>query len=151
MSRDREHIGSAIFRGTDCGVHINAGAEIGVASTKAYTCQIVALVILALALSEDSLSRAHRRKETMQSLLELPNQVRKALELDKQMLSLAAELKEEYRLLLFGRGYNYATALEVKEVALCTARVFWRARWNTDLWRWLIKPCRLSWRGTTTS
>ena len=37
-------VGSAISRGTDCGVHINAGAEIGVASTKAYTCQIVAMV-----------------------------------------------------------------------------------------------------------
>lgn len=115
-------VGSAISRGTDCGVHINAGAEIGVASTKAYTCQIVAMVMLALALSEDSMSRAHRRKEIMQSLLELPNQVRKALELDQQMLALAAELKEEHSLLLFGRGYNYATALEgalkVKEVAL---------------------------------
>ena len=44
-------VGSAISRGTDCGVHINAGAEIGVASTKAYTCQIVAMVLLALALS----------------------------------------------------------------------------------------------------
>jgi glucosamine--fructose-6-phosphate aminotransferase (isomerizing) len=115
-------VGSAISRGTDCGVHINAGAEIGVASTKAYTCQIVAMVMLALALSEDSMSRAHRRKEIMQSLLELPNQVRKALELDAQMLELARTLQEEQSLLLFGRGYNYATALEgalkVKEVAL---------------------------------
>ena len=115
-------VGSAISRGTDCGVHINAGAEIGVASTKAYTCQIVAMVLLALALSEDSMSRAHRRKEIMQSLLELPNQVRKALELDAQMLELARTLQEEQSLLLFGRGYNFATALEgalkVKEVAL---------------------------------
>merc|ERR1711935_481201 len=100
-------VGSAISRGTDCGVHINAGAEIGVASTKAYTCQIVAMAML-----EDSMSRAHRRKEIMQSLLELPNQVRKALELDAQMLELAKALKEEHSLLLFGRGYNYATALE---------------------------------------
>ena len=115
-------VGSAISRGTDCGVHINAGAEIGVASTKAYTCQIVAMVLLALALSEDSMSRAHRRKEIMQSLLELPNQVRKALELDAQMFELARTLHEEQSLLLFGRGYNFATALEgalkVKEVAL---------------------------------
>lgn len=115
-------VGSAISRGTDCGVHINAGAEIGVASTKAYTCQIVAMVLLALALSEDSLSRATRRKEIMQGLLELPAAVRKALTLDSQMLELAETLREEQSLLLFGRGYNYATALEgalkVKEVAL---------------------------------
>ena len=115
-------VGSAISRGTDCGVHINAGAEIGVASTKAYTCQIVAMVMLALALSEDSLSRSTRRKEIMQSLLELPEAVRAALKLDEQMLELARTLQGENSLLLFGRGYNYATALEgalkVKEVAL---------------------------------
>jgi glucosamine--fructose-6-phosphate aminotransferase (isomerizing) len=115
-------VGSAISRGTDCGVHINAGAEIGVASTKAYTCQIVAMVLLALALSEDSLSRATRRKEIMQSLLELPAAVRTALALDSQMRELAKSLQGESSLLLFGRGYNYATALEgalkVKEVAL---------------------------------
>jgi|TARA_B110000238_G_C15801881_1_gene300500 glucosamine--fructose-6-phosphate aminotransferase (isomerizing) len=64
------------------------------------------MVMLALARSEDSMSRAHRRKEIMQSLLELPNQVRNALELDQRMLALAAELKEEQSLLLFGRGYN---------------------------------------------
>ena len=115
-------VGSAISRSTDCGVHINAGAEIGVASTKAYTCQIVAMVLLALALSEDSISRATRRKEIMQSLLGLPEAVRTALKLEAQMLALAADLKDEQSLLMFGRGYNYATALEgalkVKEVAL---------------------------------
>ena len=115
-------VGSAISRSTDCGVHINAGAEIGVASTKAYTCQIVAMVLLALALSEDSISRATRRKEIMQSLLGLPEAVRTALKLDAQMLALAEALKDEQSLLMFGRGYNYATALEgalkVKEVAL---------------------------------
>ena len=115
-------VGSAISRGTDCGVHINAGAEIGVASTKAYTCQIVAMVLLALALSEDSLSRAMRRKEIMQGLVDLPAAVRTALKLDGQMLRLAETLREEQSLLLFGRGYNYATALEgalkVKEVSL---------------------------------
>ena len=76
-------VGSAISRSTDCGVHINAGAEIGVASTKAYTCQIVAMVLLALALSEDSRSRETRRKEIMQGLFELPDKMRKALLLDK--------------------------------------------------------------------
>uniref|UniRef100_A0A7S0S9L1 glutamine--fructose-6-phosphate transaminase (isomerizing) n=2 Tax=Mantoniella antarctica TaxID=81844 RepID=A0A7S0S9L1_9CHLO len=115
-------VGSAISRGTDCGVHINAGAEIGVASTKAYTCQIVAMVLLALVLSEDSISRAPRRREIMQGLAALPAAVRTALELDGQMLELAKTLRDEQSLLLFGRGYNYATALEaalkVKEVAL---------------------------------
>ena len=115
-------VGSAISRATDCGLHINAGAEIGVASTKAYTCQITSLILLALALSEDSRSRADRRMDIMRGVAKLPETMRRALELDDKMKKLAQSLVDENSLLLFGRGYNYATALEgalkVKEVAL---------------------------------
>jgi len=115
-------VGSAISRATDCGVHINAGAEIGVASTKAYTCQIVAMVLVALSLSEDSRSKHTRRDDIMQGLLKLPGCVKECLKMDAILLELAQELKEEHSLLIFGRGFNYATALEgalkVKEVAL---------------------------------
>ena len=75
-------VGSAISRATDCGLHINAGAEIGVASTKAYTCQITSLILLDLALSEDSRSRAHRRMDIMRGVATLPETMRRALELD---------------------------------------------------------------------
>lgn len=115
-------VGSAISRATDCGVHINAGAEIGVASTKAYTCQIVAMVLVALSLSEDSRSKHTRRDDIMQGLLKLPGCVKECLKMDAKLLELAQELKDEHSLLIFGRGFNYATALEgalkVKEVAL---------------------------------
>ena len=115
-------VGSAISRATDCGVHINAGAEIGVASTKAYTCQIVAMVLVALSLSEDSRSKHTRRDDIMQGLLKLPGCVKECLKMDAILLELAQDLKEEHSLLIFGRGFNYATALEgalkVKEVAL---------------------------------
>ncbi len=115
-------VGSAISRATDCGVHINAGAEIGVASTKAYTCQIVAMVLVALSLSEDSRSKHARRDDIMQGLLKLPGCVKGCLKMDAKLLELAQELKDEHSLLIFGRGFNYATALEgalkVKEVAL---------------------------------
>ena len=115
-------VGSAISRATDCGLHINAGAEIGVASTKAYTCQITSLILLALALSEDSRSRADRRMDIMRGVATLPETMRRALDLDEKMKKLAQSLVDENSLLLFGRGYNYATALEgalkVKEVAL---------------------------------
>jgi glucosamine--fructose-6-phosphate aminotransferase (isomerizing) len=43
-------VGSAISRNTHCGIHLNAGFEIGVASTKAYTAQITALAMMAMAL-----------------------------------------------------------------------------------------------------
>jgi glutamine---fructose-6-phosphate transaminase (isomerizing) len=115
-------VGSAIARLTDCGVHINAGCEIGVASTKAYTSQIVAITMLALALSHDSISRRVARDAIIDGLAALPGAVKQALCLDKQMLALAERLQHEHSLLVFGRGYNYATALEaalkVKEVSL---------------------------------
>jgi glucosamine--fructose-6-phosphate aminotransferase (isomerizing) len=65
-------VGSAIARNTHCGIHINAGAEIGVASTKAYTSQIVAITMMALVLSEDAISKRQRRDEIIDSLCNLP-------------------------------------------------------------------------------
>ncbi|KAG0562819.1 hypothetical protein KC19_9G173700 [Ceratodon purpureus] len=115
-------VGSAIARGTHCGVHINAGCEIGVASTKAYTSQIAAMTMMALALGEDTLSSRNRREAIIDDLFNLPNMVEEVLKLDSDMKVLAQELMDEQSLLVFGRGYNYATALEgalkVKEVAL---------------------------------
>ena len=115
-------VGSAIARATDCGIHINAGAEIGVASTKAYTSQIVSLVMMALLLSEDSASKATRRAEIIAALQTLPDAVADVLRLDAQIRVLATSLVKEQSMLVFGRGWNYATALEaalkVKEVAL---------------------------------
>ncbi|KAF3452477.1 hypothetical protein FNV43_RR02910 [Rhamnella rubrinervis] len=115
-------VGSAIARNTHCGVHINAGCEIGVASTKAYTSQIVVMAMLALAIGGDAISNEARREAIIDSLFDLPNKVREVLKLDEEMKELAKLLIAEQSLLVFGRGYNYATALEgalkVKEVAL---------------------------------
>jgi glucosamine--fructose-6-phosphate aminotransferase (isomerizing) len=115
-------VGSSIARKTHCGVHINAGAEIGVASTKAYTSQIVVMVMLALAIGSDTISSQKRREAIIDGLLDLPYKVKEVLKLDDEMKDLAQLLIDEQSLLVFGRGYNYATALEgalkVKEVAL---------------------------------
>ncbi|KAL9226464.1 hypothetical protein vseg_002275 [Gypsophila vaccaria] len=115
-------VGSAIARTTHCGVHINAGAEIGVASTKAYTSQIAVMAMLALAIADDTISNQAKREAIIDGLFELPNRVREVLQLDQEMKELARQLIDEQSLLVFGRGYNYATALEgalkVKEVAL---------------------------------
>lgn len=54
-----------INRESHCGIHINAGPEIGVASTKAYTSQFVALVMFALVMSQDRISMQRRRLEVM--------------------------------------------------------------------------------------
>merc|ERR1712051_1037732 len=105
-------VGSTISRESHCGIHINAGPEIGVASTKAYTSQILSLVMFGLVMSEDRLSLQPRRREIIQALKELPEKIRKVLEVDAQVLKVAQELYEKRSLLIMGRGYNYATCLE---------------------------------------
>jgi len=105
-------VGSTICRESHCGVHINAGPEIGVASTKAYTSQILSLVMFALVMSEDRISLQPRRSEIIQGLKALPDLIRKVLELDQKVLDIAKKLYEKRSLLIMGRGFNYATCLE---------------------------------------
>jgi len=105
-------VGSSISRESHCGIHINAGPEIGVASTKAYTSQFISLVMFALVMSEDSMSKRARREEIIKGLKDLPSQVKRVLESDDKILELSKELYHEKSLLIMGRGFNYATCLE---------------------------------------
>jgi len=105
-------VGSTICRESHCGVHINAGPEIGVASTKAYTSQILSITMFALVMSEDRISLQPRRSEIIQGLKELPDMIRKVLDLDEKVLAIAKELYEKRSLLIMGRGFNFATCLE---------------------------------------
>ncbi|XP_063304712.1 glutamine--fructose-6-phosphate aminotransferase [isomerizing] 1 isoform X1 [Pelobates fuscus] len=113
-------VGSSISRETDCGVHINAGPEIGVASTKAYTSQFVALVMFALLVCDDRISMQGRRKQIMQGLKVLPDNIKEVLSLDDEIQKLAEELYQQKSVLIMGRGYHYATCLEgalkIKEI-----------------------------------
>ncbi|GME83862.1 unnamed protein product [Ambrosiozyma monospora] len=76
-------VGSSISRDTDCGVHINAGPEIGVASTKAYTSQYIALVMIALQISNHVITNAQRHREIIEGLAEIPKKIEKVLKQDK--------------------------------------------------------------------
>jgi len=105
-------VGSTICRESHCGVHINAGPEIGVASTKAYTSQILCLSMFALVMAEDRISLQPRRSEIIQGLKALPDMIRKVLEQDAKVLEIAKKLYEKRSLLIMGRGFNYATCLE---------------------------------------
>ncbi|XP_023690278.1 glutamine--fructose-6-phosphate aminotransferase [isomerizing] 2 isoform X1 [Paramormyrops kingsleyae] len=113
-------VGSSISRETDCGVHINAGPEIGVASTKAYTSQFVALIMFGLMMSEDRISLQKRRLEIINGLRILPELIKKVLELDSKIKTIADELYQQRSLLVMGRGFHYATCLEgalkIKEI-----------------------------------
>uniref|UniRef100_U5EXS6 glutamine--fructose-6-phosphate transaminase (isomerizing) n=1 Tax=Corethrella appendiculata TaxID=1370023 RepID=U5EXS6_9DIPT len=105
-------VGSSICRESHCGVHVNAGPEIGVASTKAYTSQCISLVMFALVMSEDRWSLQKRRHEIIAALQVLSEQIKKVLQLDEKVAEIARELYRNKSLLIMGRGYNYATCLE---------------------------------------
>lgn len=105
-------VGSSICRESHCGVHVNAGPEIGVASTKAYTSQFISLVMFALVMSEDRLSLHQRRMEIIEGLENLESQIRHVLKLDQKVLEYAHDLYQHKSLLIMGRGYNFATCLE---------------------------------------
>merc|ERR1711939_377818 len=114
-------VGSTISRESHCGIHINAGPETGVASTKAYTSQYIALVMIALQLSEDRISMTARRNAIIDGMHELPGQIRYILSLDRSIQQLASTITKERSLLIMGRGYQYSTCLEaalkIKELA----------------------------------
>lgn len=105
-------VGSSICRESHCGIHINAGPEIGVASTKAYTSQFIALVMFGLMMCEDRISLQPRRAEIIQGLKTLPQQLQNCLEINDHIHSLSQELYQQKSLLVMGRGYNFATCLE---------------------------------------
>ncbi|EHY64713.1 uncharacterized protein NESG_01878 [Nematocida ausubeli] len=114
-------VGSTISRETDCGIHINAGPEIGVASTKAYTSQSVALALLAIQIGQNNMHTFERRKQIIKDLQSLSTSIKSVLK-DEEGLKEIAEtmLKPEKSILLLGRGYQLATSLEgalkIKEI-----------------------------------
>ncbi|KAG0661897.1 glutamine--fructose-6-phosphate transaminase (isomerizing), partial [Monosporozyma unispora] len=122
IHRSRREVGASMTRATHCGVHINAGPEIGVASTKAYTSQYIALVMFALSLSDDRVSKQKRRGEIIQGLKLIPGQIKAVLNLEPRIKELCDhQLKNQRSLLLLGRGYQFASALEgalkIKEIS----------------------------------
>ncbi|EYE93508.1 glutamine--fructose-6-phosphate transaminase (isomerizing) GFA1 [Aspergillus ruber CBS 135680] len=115
-------VGSSISLLTHCGVHINAGPEIGVASTKAYTSQFVAMIMFALSLSEDRASKQKRREEIIECLAKVSEQFKEILKLNEPIKQMCAKFfKHQKSLLLLGRGSQFPTALEgalkIKEIS----------------------------------
>jgi len=105
-------VGSTIPRESDGGMYLHAGPEIGVASTKAFTSQVVALALLTL-----KLGRLHdvsnlRGREIIDALQALPGQIQNILDRASEIENLAEEFKRAANFLYLGRGYNFPTALE---------------------------------------
>jgi glucosamine--fructose-6-phosphate aminotransferase (isomerizing) len=105
-------VGSTIARETDGGVYIHAGPEIGVASTKAFTSQVVTLGLFSLLMARQRGMSVVQGREIVFALRRLPEQVQQVLELDEQIQELAESYKDAANFLYLGRGYNFPTALE---------------------------------------
>ncbi len=105
-------VGSTIARESDCGVYIHAGPEIGVASTKAFTSQVVALSLLALYMGRRRGASVERGRKMVEALLELPGQISEILARNDEIRELAELYHEHRNFLYLGRGYNFPVALE---------------------------------------
>ncbi|MDR0907479.1 MAG: glutamine--fructose-6-phosphate transaminase (isomerizing) [Rikenellaceae bacterium] len=106
-------VGSSIPRATDTGSYIHVGPEIGVASTKAFTGQVTVLTILALALADQKgLMSKEELKRIVGELDLIPDKMRRVLELDAQLSTLAQTFTYTRNFIYLGRGYSYPVALE---------------------------------------
>ena len=105
-------VGSALSRETVCGIHLNAGRELGVASTKAYTSQIVALTMLAAYSMEDTPGHQEAWREITEALENLPVMVNKILALNDSICAVARLIVDATFVLMVGRGVHSATCLE---------------------------------------
>ncbi len=105
-------VGSSIARATDGGIYIHAGPEIGVASTKAFTCQITVLALLTLFLGRRRHLSAERGRELAEAMWQLPEQIQQVLERDDLIREIAEQYCEATNFLYLGRGLNFPVALE---------------------------------------
>lgn len=106
-------VGSSIPRITDAGAYTHAGPEIGVASTKAFTAQVTALIIMALSVAQKrGTITSQRLRELLIELETIPGKVEIALKLDDHIKTIAAEFKDSRNALYLGRGYGFPIALE---------------------------------------
>ena len=114
-------VGSTIARQTDFGIYLHAGPEIGVASTKAFTSQLVALSLFTLFMARRRHMSAAQGVEIVQHLQVLPDQIEEVLRLNDEIEELARSYKDAQNFLYLGRGYQFPVALEgalkLKEVS----------------------------------
>jgi len=106
-------VGSSIARETDAGIYLHAGSEIGVASTKAFTSQVVVLTLLSLFLAEKRQTLSESiRVEIINALENIPQQVKEILSRQDDLKRIAKEYHKYNNFLYLGRGVNFPVALE---------------------------------------
>jgi len=105
-------VGSTIAREADGGIYLHAGPEIGVASTKAFTAQVVALLLLGLYLGRRRGLSVEEGCALVAQLVRLPELVERALAVEPQVKALAERYADAPNALYLGRGVNFPVALE---------------------------------------
>lgn len=105
-------VGSSIARESDAGVYTHAGPEIGVASTKAFTSQLVVLALITLMIGRKRFLSREEGKKIAEELSLIPDKVEKILKLNKEIENIAEKFKDAKNFLYLGRGYNFPVALE---------------------------------------
>ncbi|CAG9295001.1 glutamine--fructose-6-phosphate transaminase (isomerizing) [Celerinatantimonas diazotrophica] len=120
--------GSSLVRESDMVYMMNAGVEIGVASTKAFTVQLAALLMLVVAIGRHKGLDKAKEQEVVQGLLSLPAKIEQTLTLDKEIEQLAEEFADKQHSLFLGRGSQYPIALEgalkMKEISYIHAEAY---------------------------
>ncbi len=119
---------SSLVRESDVALMTRAGPEIGVASTKAFTTQLVALRLLTIALGRRHGLTAEQEKEEVLALEALPRQVEVVLQLSDAIRDMAARFTDKNNALFLGRGPFYPVALEgalkLKEISYIHAEAY---------------------------
>jgi len=105
-------VGSTIAREAGRGVYLHAGPEIGVASTKAFTCQVSVLAMIALALGRTRRLSINAGREMVQHLSSLPQIAERVLEQNDAIREIAERHAKAEDFFFIGRGYMYPAALE---------------------------------------
>jgi glucosamine--fructose-6-phosphate aminotransferase (isomerizing) len=105
-------VGSTIARESMAGVYIHAGPEIGVASTKAFTSQLVVLALITLLIARKKNLSKEEGREIVEALESIPDKIEKILTLNDDIEQLAEKFKDAKNFLYLGRGYQFPVALE---------------------------------------
>ncbi|HJQ53960.1 MAG TPA: glutamine--fructose-6-phosphate transaminase (isomerizing) [Gemmatimonadaceae bacterium] len=105
-------VGSTIARESDGGIYVHAGPEIGVASTKAFTSQVIALLLFTLKLARLRNLSMVDGKEIIEEMQALPAKIQNVLDRASEIEKIAEDFKNAQNFLYLGRGYSFPTALE---------------------------------------
>ncbi len=105
-------VGSTIARETDAGVYLHAGPEIGVASTKAFTCQLAVETMMALMLGRRRFMSQYTMEAYLNELAGIPEKIAGVLKQSDSIKRIARQYVDRENWLFLGRGYNYPVALE---------------------------------------